>query len=174
MHPYLLLNHYDDFESLSTFVHEWGHAVHSLLANKTQPFENASYSPFIAETASITNEMLLSDYMVAHAKTDAEKLFYLGKALELIRVDFFRQTLFAEFQLAIHDEMEKGGSVSGERMTDMYCGLLKKYYGHVAGRDEGRSRLLRGMGLTSRISTTASMSTNTRHRWLAPPRSPTH
>jgi oligoendopeptidase F len=71
--------------------------------------------------------------MVAHAKTDAEKLFYLGKALELIRVDFFRQTLFAEFQLAIHDEMEKGGSVSGERMTDMYCGLLKKYYGDSQG-----------------------------------------
>jgi oligoendopeptidase F len=133
VHPYLLFNNHDDFESLSTFVHEWGHAVHSLLANKAQPFEYASYSPFIAETASITNEMLLSDYMVAHAKTDTEKLFYLGKALELIRVDFFRQTLFAEFQLAIHDEMEKGGSISGERMTDMYCGLLKKYYGDSQG-----------------------------------------
>src|SRR5579871_16614 len=68
VHPYLLFNNYDDFESLSTFVHEWGHAVHSLLANKAQPFEYASYSAFIAETASITNEMLLSDYMVAHAK----------------------------------------------------------------------------------------------------------
>ena len=124
-----------------------GHAVHSLLANEAQPFEYASYSPFIAETASITNEMLLSDYMVAHAKTEAEKLFYLGKALELIRVDFFRQTLFAEFQLAIHDEMEKGGTISGERMTDMYCGLLKKYYGDSQGVTEGGSRLLRGMDL---------------------------
>jgi oligoendopeptidase F len=133
VHPYLLFNNYDDFESLSTFVHEWGHAVHSLLANKAQPFEYATYSAFIAETASITNEMLLSDYMVAHAKTDAERLFYLGKALELIRVDFFRQTLFAEFQLAIHEEMEKGGALSGERMTDMYCGLLKKYYGDSQG-----------------------------------------
>jgi oligoendopeptidase F len=54
VHPYLLFNNHDDYESLSTFVHEWGHAVHSLLANKAQPFENASYSPFIAETASIT------------------------------------------------------------------------------------------------------------------------
>jgi oligoendopeptidase F len=133
VHPYLLFNNHDDYESLSTFLHEWGHAIHSLLANKAQPFENADYSPFTAETASITNEMLLNDYLVGRAKNDAEKLYYLGQALELIRVDFFRQTMFAEFQLAIHEEMEKGGTLSGERMTGLYCGLLKKYYGDAQG-----------------------------------------
>jgi oligoendopeptidase F len=133
VHPYLLFNNHDDYESLSTFVHEWGHAIHSLLANKVQPFENANYSPFTAETASITNEMLLNDHLVARAANDAEKLYYLGEALELIRVDFFRQTMFAEFQLAIHDEMEKGGTLSGERMTLLYCELLKKYYGDAQG-----------------------------------------
>jgi oligoendopeptidase F len=133
VHPYLLFNNYDDHESLSTFLHEWGHAVHTLLANKAQPFEYSNYSTFIAETAAITNEMLLSDYMVAHARSDAERLYYLGEALQLIRVDFFRQTLFAEFQLAIHEEMEKGGSLSGQRMTDLYCGLLKRYYGDAQG-----------------------------------------
>lgn len=133
VHPYLLFNNHDDYESLSTFVHEWGHAIHSLLANKAQPFENANYSPFIAETASITNEMLLNDYLVARASNDAEKLYYLGQTLELIRVDFFRQSMFAEFQLAIHEEMEKGGTLSGEGMTGLYCGLLKKYYGDTQG-----------------------------------------
>jgi len=133
VHPYLHLNDTGEYLSLSTFTHEWGHAVHSLLANKAQPFENADYSPFTAETAAITNEMLLNDYLVAGASNDAERLYYLGQALELIRVDFFRQTMFAEFQLAIHDEMEKGGTLSGERMTDIYCGLLKKYYGDTQG-----------------------------------------
>jgi oligoendopeptidase F len=133
VHPYLLFNSHDDYESLSTFAHEWGHAVHSLLSNKAQPFETAGYSTFIAETASITNEMLLVDYMVAHAKNDAEKLYYLGQGLDLIRGTFFRQTMFAEFQLAIHKEMEKGGALSGERMTGMYCDLLKKYHGEALG-----------------------------------------
>jgi oligoendopeptidase F len=133
VHPYLLFNNNDDYESLSTFVHEWGHAVHSLLAQKAQPFDSAQYSPFIGETASVTNEMLLNDYLVAHARSDAEKLYYLGQALELIRVDFYRQTLFAEFQLAIHEELEKGNSLSGERMTDVYCQLLRKYYGEAQG-----------------------------------------
>jgi oligoendopeptidase F len=133
VHPYLHLNHNYDYESLSTFVHEWGHAVHTLLDNETQPYETSNYSTFIAETASITNEMLLADYMAEHAQTKAEKLYYLGQGLELIRGTFYRQTMFAEFQLAIHKELEDGRALTGARMTDLYCGLLKKYYGDAEG-----------------------------------------
>jgi oligoendopeptidase F len=133
VHPYLHLNHNYDFESLSTFVHEWGHAVHTLLTHDTQPYEKSNYSTFVAETASIANEMLLNDYMVAHAKTKAEKLYYLGEGLELIRGTFFRQTMFGEFQLAIHEEVEKGNALSGKRMTEMYCDLLKRYHGEAQG-----------------------------------------
>lgn len=133
VHPFLHFNHNYDYEALSTFVHEWGHAVHTLLTHDNQPFENSNYSTFTAETASITNEMLLSDYMVAHAKTDAERLYYLGQALELERGTFFRQTMFAEFQLALHEEVEAGRALSGTRMSEIYCGLLKKYHGDAQG-----------------------------------------
>jgi oligoendopeptidase F len=133
VHPYLLLNHNDDYLSLSTLVHEWGHAVHTMLTTANQPYENSNYSTFIAETASIGNEMLLNDYMVKHAKTKEEKLYYLGEGLELIRQTFFRQTMFGEFQLAIHEEVEKGNALSGKRLSEIYCGLLKRYYGDDKG-----------------------------------------
>ena len=133
VHPYLLLNHNDNYASLSTFAHEWGHAVHTLLSAKSQPFETADYSTFIAESASIANEMLLNDYMVSHAKTPAEKLYYLGEGLESIRGTFFRQTMFAEFELAIHEEIEAGRPLSGARMTEMYCELLRRYHGEGQG-----------------------------------------
>jgi oligoendopeptidase F len=133
VHPFLHLNHNYDYESLSTLVHEWGHAVHTLLDDETQPYETSNYSTFIAETASIGNEMLLNDYMVAHAQSKNEKLFYLGEGLELIRATFFRQTMFAEFQLQIHDELEQGRALSGARMTELYCSLLKKFHGDAEG-----------------------------------------
>jgi len=137
VHPYLLFNHVYDYESLSTFVHEWGHAVHTMLDDETQPYENSNYSTFIAETASISNEMLLNDYMVAHAASKEEKLYYLGQGLELIRTTFFRQTMFGEFQLAIHEAVEKGDALSGKKLSDIYCGLLKHYY----GADKGVSKI---------------------------------
>ena len=133
VHPYLLFNHNNDYDSLSTFAHEWGHAMHTLLADASQPYEKSDYSTFIAESAAIANEMLLNDYMVEHAKTKAEKLYYLGQGLESIRTTYFRQVMFAEFELAIHEEVEKGRPLSGARLSDMYCGLLKRYYGEAQG-----------------------------------------
>jgi len=133
VHPYLLLNHNDDYDSLSTLAHEWGHAVHTLLADAQQPFEKSQYSTFIAESASIANEMLLNDYMVDNAKSKDEKLYYLGEGLESIRTTFFRQVMFAEFQLAMHEDVEQGRALSGERLTQTYCTLLKRYYGEAEG-----------------------------------------
>jgi len=133
VHPYLLLNHNNSFGSLSTFAHEWGHGVHSLLANAEQPFDKADYATFTAETASIGNEMLLSDYMVRNARSREEKIYYLGEALESIRGTFFRQTQFAEFELAIHEEVEQGRPLSGVRLSELYCGILKRYYGDAEG-----------------------------------------
>ena len=133
VHPYLLLNHNNSFGSLSTFAHEWGHGVHSLLANAAQPFDKADYATFTAETASIGNEMLLSDYMVRNARSREEKIYYLGEALESIRGTFFRQTQFAEFELAIHEEVEQGRPLSGVRLSELYCGILKRYYGDAEG-----------------------------------------
>ena len=129
VHPYVLLNHTDDYEGLSTFAHEWGHGIHSVLANKSQPFELANYPTFTAEVASTVNEALLFDLMFGQARSNAEKLFYLDKLCETFRGTFFRQTMFAEFELAIHDAAEKGEALSGERLTAMYLDLLKKYHG---------------------------------------------
>lgn len=133
VHPYLLLNHTGEYESLSAFAHEWGHAMHTVMADNTQPFEKSDYSLFIAETAAITNELLLNDYMVAHAKDQNEKLYYLGQALESIRTTYFRQVQFAEFELAMHEAFEQGQALSGDSLSQMYCTILKKYYGEAEG-----------------------------------------
>ena len=133
VHPYVLLNHNDDFESASTFAHEYGHAVHSVLSNKTQPWETASYATFIAETASIMNEMLLQDMVVREAQSAEEKLFYLGIGLEALRGTFFRQTMFAEFELEINRQVEAGNVLTGAKLTNLYLELLKRYHGHDQG-----------------------------------------
>ncbi|WP_420139450.1 M3 family oligoendopeptidase [Sphingomonas sp.] len=129
VHPYLLLNLSDKYDGLTTYAHEWGHAMHSLLANKAQPFETAGYPTFTAEIASTCQELLLANYMLGQAKTKQEKLFYLGQLMENYRGTFYRQTMFAEFQLAIHDLAEKGEGLSGEKMTAINLDLLKKYHG---------------------------------------------
>ncbi|CAN5388824.1 hypothetical protein BH10PSE12_BH10PSE12_12910 [soil metagenome] len=135
VHPYLLLNLGENYEGLSTYAHEWGHAMHSLLGNAAQPYQTADYPIFLAEIASTLNEQLLVAYMVEHARTKEEKIFYLGQQLESLRGTFFRQTMFGEFELAVHDRMEAGEGMSGETLSRIYLDLLKRYHGPKVGMD---------------------------------------
>ncbi|MFQ6005469.1 MAG: oligoendopeptidase F [Woeseia sp.] len=133
VHPYLLLNHNDDYQSLSTLAHEWGHAMHSVYAKQAQPFETASYATFIAEIPSTSLELILLDYMNRNAQTIDEKIFYLGSSLEDMRGTFFRQTMFAEFELALYEAAERGEPLSGEKISAIYGDILKRYHGHDHG-----------------------------------------
>jgi oligoendopeptidase F len=129
VHPYLLLNLTDKYGGLTEYAHEWGHAMHSLLANKAQPYELSSYPTFTAEVASTAHEVLLANMMIERAQSKDEKLFYLGSLMENYRGTFFRQSMFAEFQLAINDLATKGEGLSGEKMSAIYLDLLKRYHG---------------------------------------------
>lgn len=130
VHPYVLMNYTDDYNSVSTLAHEWGHTMHSYLANKSQPFPKADYSTFVAEVASTFNEALLLDHVLENARNDSEKLYYLGSALEGMRGTFFRQTMFAEFELRIHQLVEQGEALSGDRLTKIYAEIIRRYHGH--------------------------------------------
>ena len=133
VHPFVLTNYNDDYESVSTVAHEWGHGTHSVLANRAQPYPTSQYSIFVAEIASTLNETLLLDHMLKVAGNDEEKLYYLGSALENLRATFFRQAMFSEFELAIHERVERGDSLSGEQLSKIYGDLLRRYHGDSQG-----------------------------------------
>ena len=133
VHPYILMNWTDDYESVSTLAHELGHTMHSYFSNKTQPFSKADYATFVAEIASTVNENLLNNYMVQNAKSDEERLYLLGSYLELLRTTIFRQTSFAEFEWEIHKKVEAGEPITGEDMNAIYFDIVKRYYGHDKG-----------------------------------------
>ncbi|MCA9492173.1 MAG: oligoendopeptidase F [Myxococcales bacterium] len=136
VHPFVLLNHTDDYRSASTLAHEFGHAMHSHLASEAQPYPTASYPTFLAEVASTFDEALLLDHVLKRAKSDDERLFYLGSALEQLRGTFFRQAMFAEFELAIHEKVEAGEPLTGAEATRIYAELVRRYHGDAARIDD--------------------------------------
>jgi len=133
VHPFLLINYNDNYESVSTIAHEWGHAMHSYFSNRAQPFATASYATFIAEIASTTNEAFLLDYALKSAKTDDERLLYLGSALEQLRGTFFRQAMFGEFEQKVHAVVDKGEPLTGAELSKIYGELLRRYHGDAQG-----------------------------------------
>lgn len=133
VHPYMLINYNGKYDDMSTIAHELGHTMHSYFSNKTQPFALSSYPIFVAEVASTFNEALLSDYMLKKIKDDTTRLSLLGNYLEGIKGTVFRQTQFAEFELRMHEMVEKGEPLTGDSLSKLYGEIVKKYYGHDQG-----------------------------------------
>ena len=130
VHPYQLLNFNGRYDDLTTLAHESGHSMHTFLSYAAQPFPTSDYPIFVAEVASTFNENLLIHYMLDRAKDDPTRLFLLGTLLDGLRTTLFRQTQFAEFELAFHEQAERGEPLTGENLSQLYLKIAREYYGH--------------------------------------------
>ena len=133
VHPYMLLNHTDDYNGTSTLAHEGGHLMHSSFSQEANPYPTAGYAIFVAEVASTVNEVLLQKDLVAKAKDDEARLALLGNFLESLRNTVFRQTMFAEFELAIHEKVERGEALTGDNLNELYAEMIRRYHGEAEG-----------------------------------------
>ncbi len=128
-HPYVLLNHKDNLNSMFTLAHEMGHAIHSYLSDKEQPYRDAQYTIFLAEVASTLNEALLMDYLLKKTNDPKEKLYLLTYYADQFRTTVFRQTMFAEFEKIIHEKAENGEALTPQELSKLYYDLNVKYHG---------------------------------------------
>ena len=128
-HPYVLLNYNGALADVFTLAHEMGHALHSFYSHQDQPYIYAGYRIFVAEVASICNEMLLVQYMIRQAKDTEEKKYLINYLLEQFRTTLYRQTMFAEFEKIIHQKKGEGQTLTAKSLCAIYYELNTKYFG---------------------------------------------
>ena len=128
-HPYVLLNHKDNLNSMFTLTHEMGHALHSYYSDQEQPYRDAQYTIFLAEVASTLNEALLMHYLLEKSTDPKEKMYLLTYYADQFRTTVFRQTMFAEFEKIIHEKVAEGESLTPQELSKIYYDLNVKYYG---------------------------------------------
>lgn len=136
-HPYVLLNHQPNLNSLMTLAHEMGHAMHSAYSNAKQPYINAEYKILLAEVASTVNEVLVLQDLIAKTQDPKIRMYLLNRFLEEFRTTVFRQTMFAEFELEIHRHVEAGEALTPEMLSTLYERLNLLYHGAGVIIDEG-------------------------------------
>ncbi len=134
--PYLLLNYNGTLNDVFTLTHELGHSMHSFYSNQTQHYHYADYSIFVAEVASTTNEILLFESLLAETKDRDFRCYLLGHLADEIRGTIYRQTMFAEFELMMHELSEQGTPLSADLLNEKYYELNKLYYGPEVNADQ--------------------------------------
>ena len=128
-HPYVLLNHKDNLDSMFTLAHEMGHALHSWYSGHTQPIPYRHYVIFVAEVASTCNEALLMQHLLSKTTDKKERAFLINHYLDKFKGTLFRQTQFAEFELRMNELCAQGQPLTADLLSREYRAINEKYYG---------------------------------------------
>jgi oligoendopeptidase F len=129
VHPYMLLNYADTLNDAFTVAHEMGHTMHTVLSHESQPFATSSYTIFVAEVASMTNESLFLDRLLALESDPARRVALLQHAIDDIAAGFYRQAMFADFELRAHREVEADRPITAEVLQSIYLECLAAFFG---------------------------------------------
>lgn len=134
--PFILLNYTNTIDDVFTVIHELGHSMHSYYTRSTQKYQYGSYSIFLAEIASTTNELLLLDYLLKNSKSEEETAYLLNYFVNQFKSTVFRQTMFAEFEHKVNKLVEAGEAIPAERLHGIYKELNEELFGKDIQVDE--------------------------------------
>ncbi len=134
--PYILLNYTGTLDSVFTLAHELGHSMHTWYSNRSQPYHLADYRILVAEVASTTNEALLNHHLLQTVQDRAARAYLVDRYLDSFRGTLFRQTMFAEFERMIHEQVERGEPLTADGLDAAYYALVKRYFGPEVAFDE--------------------------------------
>jgi len=128
VHPYMLLNYADTLNDAFTVAHEMGHTMHTVLSHESQPFATSDYSIFVAEVASMANESLFLDRLLAEETDPARRVTLLQHAIDDIAAGFYRQAMFADFELRAHRIVENDRPITAEVLQETYLEVLESFF----------------------------------------------
>ena len=134
--PFILMNYTDTVNDMFTLAHELGHSMHSHYSKSEQPYIYSDYTIFVAEIASTVNEALLMDYLLNTITDKTMQKYLINYFIEMIRGSFFRQTMFAEFEMLTHEMIENNEPLTSDVLNKTYFELVKKYFGPEVELDE--------------------------------------
>ena len=133
--PYILMNYDGKIKDMMTLTHEAGHSMHSFTSHQNQPYPKSQYTIFVAEVASTFQEELLFHHLRKTMGKKAQR-FLINYRLDAIRGTLYRQALFAEFELKIHEMAEQGIPLTETVLSELYGELNRTYYGPFLEIDE--------------------------------------
>lgn len=127
LHPYVLMNYVDNFDSVYTMAHEFGHALHTVISSEQQTLLSFHPPLVLAETASVFAEMLLTRKLLAEETERDNRIQIIASKLEDFFATISRQTMYTYFELDAHLEGAKR-RLSADEFCQMWLKRREEMY----------------------------------------------
>ena len=125
----MMLNYDGSADAVGTLAHELGHAVYYAASARANNAVTADPTIFTQEIASTTNELMVYEYMLANASSDAERLYWLERELSIFSQTFFTQAMYAEFEDFMYKTVESDLALDADTLSQKWEELLTYYRG---------------------------------------------
>ena len=135
-HPVVLTNFFGKFGDVSAVAHELGHAVNFYLSQQSNNKHDYNNDIFVAEVASLTNEIILSNYVIEHSRNKNLKLIALYNLINLIQNNLFDACLEGELENKAYALIDNGETIDAEYLSNTIYDIRSKYYKDVVNLDD--------------------------------------
>lgn len=132
----ILMSFNYNLDSVSAIAHESGHNIHHqyVMEHNTAPY--LFHDTIVGEVASLTNECLLSHYLMEHGTSKEEKLAGLSNMLGVIASNLFGSVREGYIEKLMHEEVHRGGLITSKFLNEKTKELVEIYYGKEVKMDE--------------------------------------
>jgi oligoendopeptidase F len=127
--PYVLMNFTDRMDDVMTLAHELGHGMHFALASAEQTALSAGTGLALAEVPSTFAELLAFDHLMSVETDPATRRALVSERVEGSFATVFRQTVLTRYEQRAYAMREEGGTLTPERLSDIWFEENAKYYG---------------------------------------------
>ncbi|WP_041593755.1 oligoendopeptidase F [Mycoplasmopsis cynos] len=125
---YILMNFDGSLRSVETLAHELGHSMHSYYSDKHNDLNNSDYPIFLAEIASIFNELMLFDYLLENSNNEKLKFNILNSIISGFEGTVLKQTMWANYEYDLYKMIDEGKTNSSyDSISKIYFENVKKY-----------------------------------------------
>jgi oligoendopeptidase F len=138
-YPFIVMLYDETIFGLSTLAHELGHSMHSYLTWKHQPNVYANYTLFVAEVASNFNQAMVRAHLLKTNTDPQFQISLLEEAFSNFHRYFFIMPLLAQFELEVHQRVERGQGVTADDMNSLMADLFAEGYGSEMQFDRERT-----------------------------------
>jgi pepF/M3 family oligoendopeptidase len=135
----IFMTYSDDFGSMTTLAHELGHAYHQYVLKDT-PFLASLYPMGLAESASIFNELRVTDAALREVEESGQKLMLLDQILQQPFVLFCNIYARYLFDRWFYEERAKG-MVGRAQLDELMVKAQKQAFGNILDSNEGHHPL---------------------------------
>lgn len=142
MPPFISMTYTNDFESVSTLAHEFGHSLHSYYAWENQPHVYTDYGMMVAETASNMHQALMGKQLLNDIDDPSFLIEIIEERMSNYLRYFFTMPILARFELECHTAIENGGALTADSMSELLAGIYEQAYGGEVAVDPERTGII--------------------------------